>query len=132
MSNFTEVQVDMKDFGLLKRALLNMGYKEAQIETYDSPQTLNGYHRNDTASMIIRKKNLNPHSYNDLGFKKTQDGTIKVIGDTDFVTTRWLGQLKDEYALATVENQVVDSGFFINDVKRSNGQIEVTLENPYS
>jgi len=131
VSSFTEVRIDLKDLGLIKKALVEMGYAESAIEMHASPETLHGYHREDQAHLIIRKSNLRSRSYNDLGFKREANGEIKIIGDSDFVTTRWIGQLKDEYALAMVQEQIVGSGFFINEIDRKSEQIEITLEHSY-
>jgi len=131
VSSFTEVRIDLKDLGLIKKALVAMGYADNVIEMHASPQVLRGYHREDQAHLIVRKSNLRSRSYNDLGFRKESNGEIKIIGDSDFVTTRWIGQLKDEYALAMVQEQIVGSGFFINEIDRTGEQIELTLENNY-
>jgi hypothetical protein len=138
MSNFTEVRIDLQDLGMIKKALLAMGYAEGQVELHSEPQTCNGYGgQTKKAQLIIRKKDISAspfaksNSYGDIGFLQKADGSVVFVTDTDFRRQAFMNQLVDEYALAVTEQKIVNSGFFIESIDRQEGQIEVILDNPY-
>ena len=112
MSAFTKVKTVLKDLNKVKKALVAMGWDEEKIELHDKPVKLNGYHgNNNEAHLVIRKKHLGSHSYNDIGFLQQADGSIQAIvgdynqntgglvGQHGHMRGTWLKTLSQEYSL---------------------------------
>jgi len=140
MSAFTTASTVLTDLSCVKKALMQMGWTESQIEVHDKPVKLNGYHGSEsrTAQVVIRKQHLGGYgAYNDLGFLKQADGTIQVIGENAGKHGRITGNkfqetLGQEYALAKITDEVEAAGYFIDKVERRDGKIYVSADNPYS
>jgi len=144
MSAFTKVKTVLKDLNKVKKALVAMGWAEEKIEVHDKPAKLNGYHNNNNeAHLIIRRKHLGPHAYNDIGFLQQADGSVQAIvgdynertggmrGQHGHMEGTWLKTLSQEYSLVSVEEELQMQGYFIENVERStDGKIYVSAENP--
>jgi hypothetical protein len=146
MSAFTVVKTVLKDLTTVKKALINMGWKESQIELHDKPVSLNGYHGSGKreAHLVIRKSQLGGRAYNDIGFLKQKDGSIQAIvgdysksrggsrGQHGHMEGMWLDTLNQEYAYVKLEDEMTAQGFFIDSVERRDGKIYVEASNPYT
>ncbi len=100
MSAYTRVKSCIKDKDVLLSVLRDMGFEPY---SYDTPQQLEDYHgrmRPDRAEVIIPRRQLNSAS-NDIGFRKTADGTYDAIisqFDSGYVfTSETLEDLKLRY-----------------------------------
>lgn len=126
MSNFTEVQIELKDLSVVKKALENMGLT---VELHDHPVKIRGYGgRTREAQLVVRDHN----QYSDLGIHKDASGKVSVIIDEIYAKKGWMQRLEDEYALETIKTKIKPLGFRVEDVKRSSGGIDVTINNPFS
>jgi hypothetical protein len=104
MSHLANIKTVMKDLDALVMALERMGYK-GKIERHATVQDLDGYQRRQEgvsrkAHVIIRQKNLDFQSYNDIGFEQKSDGTVVSYMDKDGKHDEWMTKLSTNYNIA--------------------------------
>jgi hypothetical protein len=131
MSHFTRVRTALRDAQLLARALASVGFPGAEV--HDLPQTLYGYRgdaRPETAEVIVRRAQIGAAS-NDLGFRRTDDGTFEAIVseyDRGRYGEPWLQQLTQEYGRSATLQYAENNGFEIaGEERRTDGSIRLLL-----
>ncbi|GGM48019.1 DUF1257 domain-containing protein [Dactylosporangium sucinum] len=131
MSHFTRVRTALRDAGLLANALGAAGFPA--VEVHDEPQTLFGYHgdaRPERAEVIVRRAHLGEAS-NDLGFRRTTDGTFEAIiseYDRRQYDEAWLGTVSQHYAHAATLRYAAANGFEVATEQRdADGTLRLTL-----
>ncbi|MET7401779.1 DUF1257 domain-containing protein [Dactylosporangium sp. NPDC005572] len=131
MSHFTRVRTALRDADLLVSALGAAGF--GTVEVHDAPQTLYGYQgdaRPERAEVIVRRAHLGTAS-NDLGFRRTDDGTFEaIISDYDRrqYSEAWLGTVSQHYAHAATLRYAQDNGFEVATEERdADGTLRLTL-----
>lgn len=135
MSHFTDIQLQFKNKNILLEALVEMGWRMECIEVHDTPANLYGYQgdmRQDTANIIIRRKNVGAMS-NDIGFRLNPDGTYTaIISEYDQghrgkgrYGTEWLGRLKQTYGAKEAERTLKLKGIPYTKSKLDNGTIRL-------
>lgn len=116
MSSFRTISTNLKDTKCLEKALKEKGFNP---EVHDTPQNLYGFQndkRNDTAEVIIRRKEVGSVS-NDIGFKKQPDGTYKaIISSYDSIryNTKWLNDLTTKYNIQQVKQRAAKEGYEVS------------------
>lgn len=126
MSEFIESKTKMKDRKALIAALIEMGWKETEIEIHDTPAHLYGYQgdkRDEVAHIIIRKHNVGGSS-NDIGFRKEEDGTYTPViskfdrsssgrcaGHTGGYNKKWENDLAQKYSVGLAIRQARAKGY---------------------
>lgn len=142
MSAFTVAKTVLRDMQCLKKALMNLGFKESEIEHHSEAQTLHGYQgdtRKQKAHLIIRKRHVGSAS-NDIGFEKQKDGSIVAhISNYDRGSRGYKGfnygddfinKLSQQYALEKVREECELNGFLLDEAQvGADGWIEVNAEN---
>lgn len=101
MSHYTRLDTRIVSVEHLIAALADMGFEH--VEHYQEAQALYGYQgdaREDRAEVIIRRAFIGELS-NDIGFRRTPEGTFEAIisdYDRDQYDRGWLGRLTQRYA----------------------------------
>jgi len=130
VSHFTRVKTTFTNQSAIIASLIDMGYTKEQIEVHETAQRLYGYKgdlRPESAEIIIRRKHITSAS-NDVGFKKSIDGTWEaIISQYDTGTHKWnraaMIQFKQGYGQHTVELKFANA---LPSVKRRVKSIERT------
>lgn len=133
MSEFVECETKIKDQKALIEALLEMGWKEDEIEVHEKAQNLYGFQgdkRPQKAHVIIRRKNVG-QSANDIGFERLADGTYKAhISEYDRsagglkakhtrgYNDKWLGDLTAKYAEKLFTRQAKAKGYQVKKTQK--------------
>jgi hypothetical protein len=118
VSEYHAVKTEYKDKASLIAALGEMGY--TTVEDHETPQQLIDYHgrpttyldkSGDKANIIVRRQFVGSAA-NDLGFKKSEDGTYSAIVsqyDSGKHNTNWFNKLRGHYTekvtIKTAEKQ---------------------------
>lgn len=139
MSEYVECSTKFKDRAALIEALIEMGWKKEELEIHDKPAHLYGFQgdqREEVANIIIRKKFVGGSS-NDIGFKKTEDGTYEAIisafdrgsggrhaTHTHGYNDNWMKDLKRKYTEKLYTREARKKGY---EVKRKVVGKEVVL-----
>ena len=143
MSAFTVAKTCIRSLVQLKKALINLGWKENQIELHSTKQALKGY-QNDTreqkAELIIRRQFVGGSS-NDIGFAMQADGTVQaLISEYDKnarglhgpYNTKFLDSVTQQYAFEMLKDQCTSNGFFLESATTDkNGFIQIDASNPH-
>ena len=135
MSHYTQLEVDFTDGECLKKALIQMGFKEDQIEVYNTAQNLYGY-RGDTraqkAHIIIRRKHVGQAS-NDLGFERLASGKyVAHVSEYDAhkYDSAWFGKLKQAYTVEKTAKGILKSNTgwkIFQKIKKEDGTVQMIL-----
>jgi hypothetical protein len=126
MSEFTVVEVELKEEDMLVDALKLMGYKPTvhkkavEIETYYSDR------KKPKAHIVINKSQVG--GYAAVGFERQKDGGFKMhIDDMDQRRFK-IGQLKQHYSEAKITKFVKGRAkYSINSRKVKDGKIKLRL-----
>lgn len=107
MSAYITVSTPMIDRTLLLQALADVGFGPEKVEVHQQAARLVGYEgfqRDQTAHVVIRKAFLSPSS-NDLGFTETSTGYRLVVSDYDKARfgRGWLTKVSERYRLREAE-----------------------------
>ena len=131
MSHFTRVRTALRDPALLARALTAVGL--AETEVHEVPQVLYGYQgdaRPERAEVIVRRAQIGAMS-NDIGFRRTDDGTFEAIVsafDRGNYGEPWLQRLTQEYGRAATLQYAEHNGFEVASQEReTDGSLHLTL-----
>nr|BFE60770.1 hypothetical protein GCM10020063_052960 [Dactylosporangium thailandense] len=131
MSHFTRVRTALRDPALLAKALAAVGLEQAEV--HDVAQTLYGYQgdaRPERAEVIVRRARLGRMS-NDLGFRRTVDGTFEAIVsefDRAQYGDPWLQRVTQEYGRAATLEYAEHNGFEVaGEERQSDGSIRLLL-----
>lgn len=116
MSRYCTIEVNFQDGQALLAALMETGsWTNEQIEVHEVPQHLFGYKgdlREQKAHIIVRRKIVGQYA-NDIGFVKDENGQYQAIiseFDTRKYGSRWLGQLKGNYAFHKIRKEQESRG----------------------
>lgn len=141
MSEYHSQQTQFKDGECLVGALNDMGYKT--VETHDVPQQLIDYcgrpthyldPNGDKANIIVRRHVVGGAA-NDLGFKKTADGTYEAIVsqyDHHKHNAEWFKGLKKAYVERVDHKTAAKNGLRFLGRKVVNGKIQLQFLDPRS
>jgi hypothetical protein len=131
MSHYSVVQTRMTDVTLLVQALADL--ELTNVEVHATPQHLfgvGGDSRSQTAEVIIRRQRLSWLS-NDIGFKRTADGSFEaIISDYDRqkYSHPWLQSLVRRYAYHAARTKLEEKGFaLVAENTEATGQIHLVL-----
>ena len=120
MSEYHALKTEYKDRDELVAALGEMGYNE--VEVHENPQQLIDYRGNkttyldktgDKAHIIVRRKFVGGAA-NDLGFKKSEDGSYSAIVseyDSGKHNTGWFNKLRGHYTEKVTIKAAAKQGF---------------------
>lgn len=131
MSVSRSYQTDLKDQGLLVRALERMGMKP----TVQNPAAIRG-DRYETSSqkcdVVLKREDNNRKA--DIGFAKTKLGTYEVVTDTyvnrDLNLEKFSVQVKQQYTAAQARQLAKKAGLAIIGEKVVNGEIKMQFSVP--
>ena len=113
MSAYREQTTTINDKDCLIKALKDKGYDT--VEDHVEATNLIGYHgdkRQDKANIIVRRNYIGMAS-NDIGFRKTDNGTYEaIISDYDRGrhNAKWLEELHNHYAKHKVQKLARQQG----------------------
>jgi len=131
MSHFTRIKTRITDKAALVQALADVGYK--LVEIHDTPQHLYGYggdRRAQTAEVIVRRKYVGKAS-NDIGFRRTDDGSFEAIislFDRLKHSRGWLRRLTQRYAYHVARAKLQEQGFdLVSEETAKDGRIRLVL-----
>ena len=120
MSAYSTNQTQFRELPLLLKALEEMGF--STVEVYETTHDLIDFQgkkthyvdaTGDKAEVIIRRKYLRGMA-NDMGFRKTANGTYEAIisqYDSHTYSQAWLGKLSAAYARNGVIEKMAKKGF---------------------
>lgn len=128
MSRYCMVKTQFTDPNALMEALAETGkWPIDSIEHHEIAQSLVGYHgdtRKEKAHIIIRRK-LIGRSSNDIGFVVGEDGNYEAIisqFDSNRYGTKWIGELKGNYAYHKVRREMESRGRTVSRERCPNGR----------
>ena len=127
MSHYTECKTSFKSKTMLVKALIEVGFRENQIELHEEAVNLYGYQgdmRKQKANVVIRRQNVGTAS-NDIGFARQADGTYKaMISEYDQHTygKAWINKLKCAYTKHLSISQLKAKGCMVTEQKNQQGQ----------
>ena len=131
MSHFTRLKTRITDKAALVKALADVGYK--LVEIHDTPAALYGYRgdkRAEQAEVIVRRKYVGRAS-NDLGFRRTDDGSFEAIisaYDRRKHSQAWLDRLTQRYAYHVARGKLQEQGFdLVSEETARDGRIHLVL-----
>lgn len=122
MSAYSTNQTEFRDKDLLLCALAEMGFDASKLRVYDTPHALIDFQGHQThyidatgdkAEIIIPRKYVGGAA-NDIGFRKTANGTYEAIisaYDSHRYNAQWLGKLTASYARHGVINKMAKMGY---------------------
>lgn len=130
MSHYSKIETRLTSAPHLLKALKDMGF--SQVEYHDSPVNLVGFEgsrREDTAEIVIRKTYVGSAS-NDIGFKRSADGSFAAI-ISDFDSRHydgfWLNRLSQRYSYHVTRDTLEQKGFDLIEEEQQSGEIRLTL-----
>jgi hypothetical protein len=131
VSHFTTIKTKISDPRALVLALRDKGFETAEV--HEEAASLMGYRgdeRQQTAEVIVRRKFVG-HASNDIGFKRTQDGSFDAIisqYDRPRFDKRWLESLTQRYAYHVALAKLEEQGFTLASEETSkDGRIHLVL-----
>ena len=119
MSHFSTIQTEITNKGYLLEALRQMGYEP------EENTMIRGYRGQETAVAVAARAK---QGY-DIGFTARQGGGYDIVADwfgvqgiseQDFAT-----RLRQQYAVATVTDQVSRQGFQVVEQRDADGKIRI-------
>ncbi len=132
MSHYSTIKTRLVEQAYLLRALEDLGYK-GKVKVYDKPIRLRGFlgePRRQKAEIVIKRKFVGLAS-NDLGFRRTEEGTYDAMisaYDQKKYSRKWLGRLAQRYAYHAAVDTLRDQGFeIVDETQGQKGQLNVTL-----
>ena len=138
MSEYATIQTEFRDAEALVCALTRVPlpsgktWTREQIERHGQPAALHdfmGKIREDSrAHLIVRRKHVSTGASNDLGFCRQANGLYRMlISDFDEAhkgyDKNWQNRLKQEYALAALEQQAHRHGLQVSATRHADGRI---------
>ncbi len=120
ISAYSTNQTQFRELPLLLKALEEMGF--GTVEVYETPHDLIDFQgrkthyvdaTGDKAEVIVRRKYLRGMA-NDMGFRKTANGTYEAIisaYDSHTYSKAWLGKLSAAYARHGLIVKMASKGF---------------------
>ena len=131
MSEYTEVELEIKDPECLKAALLELGYK---FEEHKEPQKLKGYQgddRDQKAHIIVRRKYVGS-SANDVGFLKDGKHYKMIISEFDrhagSQSVNFMSKLKQTYTKHVILKKTKSMGYRVSSqTTLSDGRIKIRV-----
>ena len=119
MSHFSTIATEITNKGYLLEALRQMGY-EAEENTM-----IRGYRGQETAVTVAARAK---QGY-DIGFMAREGGGYDVVADWFGVQgikeQDFIARLRQQYAVATVRDQVGRQGFQVVEQRDADGQIRI-------
>ena len=122
MSHFTCVKTKIKKKDFLIKALNTLGYEAQENILLDNPDDHD--HKQWNVEVAIT---------NDVGFKRSQDGTLELVAeldawDLDVPVSRFIDKLTQQYAIENIKTQTVEKGYDVeSEVKNLDGSVELVV-----
>ncbi len=133
MSKYRKIETQFKSEETFRQALADVCREFGVVyESHEVAENLIGYvgkTRKEKAEYIIRRKHLGRQS-NDLGFARTEDGTIEaIISNFDNVrkARKILNRVTQRYARLQVEKMARARGMRVEEIQTSDGSIRLRL-----
>jgi hypothetical protein len=131
MSEYTKVEIKMKDPDCICSALKELGYP---TELHEVAQPLYGYQgdvRPERANIIVRRKHIGSAA-NDIGFSKNTDGTYEmIISEYDRRASHsgnFMSRLKQMYGVHKTKKFIKRKGYSISSQKTdADGKIKIRI-----
>ena len=131
MSEYTTIEVKIRDPKALGQALKELGY---EYESHDVPQSLYGYQgdeRKEKANIIVRQKYVGSGS-NDVGFVRESDGNYTmIISKYDRSNAKsksnFIDKLPQIYSKHAILRQVKSMGYTVRSKKSIDGKIKINV-----
>ena len=122
MSHFTCVKTKIKKKDFLIKALNTLGYEAQENVLLDNPDDHD--HKQWNVEVAVT---------NDVGFKRSQDGTLELVAeldawDLDVPVSRFIDKLTQQYAIENIKTQTVEKGYDVeSEVKNLDGSVELVV-----
>ena len=122
MSHFTCVKTKIKKKDFLIKALNTLGYEAQENVLLDNPDDHD--HKQWNVEVAIT---------NDVGFKRSQDGTLELVAELDtwnldVPVSRFIDKLTQQYAIENIKTQTVEKGYDVeSEVKNLDGSVELVV-----
>lgn len=141
MSEYHAQKTEYKDGACLVDALKEQGYNE--VEVHEVATQLFDYHgrptkyldKNGDKANIIVRRHIVGGAANDLGFRKTADGTYEAIVsqfDSSKHNKKWFTELKKNYVEKVDMKTAAKNGFRFLGRKVVNGKVQLRFLDPRS
>ena len=138
MSHNTEVKTEIRDVDVLAQALADvMGIDVDQVEKAgDDPLILDTYetrYRGEKIHGVCRVPRRIAGGLSDVGFRRTEDGTVTLVVDEDdqrhrgYGTEEWMGKLAQRYGYHQVQKLCKKRGRRIVREKNKDGVILLAI-----
>ena len=122
MSHFTCVKTKIKEKDFLIKALNTLGYEAQENVLLENPDDHD--HKQWNVEVAVT---------NDVGFKRSQDGTLELVAeldawDLDVPVSRFIDKLTQQYAIENIKTQTVEKGYDVeSEVKNLDGSVELVV-----
>ena len=122
MSHFTCVKTKIKKKDFLIKALNTLGYEAQENLLLENPDDHD--HKQWNVEVAVT---------NDVGFKRSQDGTLELVAeldawDLDVPVSRFIDKLTQQYAIENIKTQTVEKGYDVeSEVKNLDGSVELVV-----
>jgi len=141
MSEYHAQKTEYKDGACLVEALKDQGYNE--VEVHEVATQLFDWHGRKTSYLdktgdkanIIVRRHIVGGAANDLGFRKTVDGTYEAIVsqyDSGKHNTQWFKELKKKYTERVDMKTASKNGLKFLGRKVVNGKVQLSFLDPRS
>ena len=122
MSHFTCIKTKIKEKDFLIKALNTLGYEAQENVLLENPDDHD--HKQWNVEVAVT---------NDVGFKRSQDGTLELVveldaWDLDVPVSRFIDKLTQQYAIENIKTQTVEKGYDVeSEVKNLDGSVELVV-----
>ena len=122
MSHFTCIKTKIKEKDFLIKALNTLGYEAQENVLLENPDDHD--HKQWNVEVAVT---------NDVGFKRSQDGTLELVAeldawDLDVPVSRFIDKLTQQYAIEKLKRQTTEEGYNVeSEVKNLNGSVELVV-----
>ncbi len=122
MSHFTCIKTKIKEKDFLIKALNTLGYEAQENVLLENPDDHD--HKQWNVEVAVT---------NDVGFKRSQDGTLELVAeldawDLDVPVSRFIDKLTQQYAIENIKTQTVEKGYDVeSEVKNLDGSVELVV-----
>ena len=122
MSHFTCIKTKIKEKDFLIKALNTLGYEAQENVLLENPDDHD--HKQWNVEVAVT---------NDVGFKRSQDGTLELVAeldawDLDVPVSRFIDKLTQQYAIENIKTQTVEKGYDVeSEVKNLDGSVDLVV-----
>ena len=122
MSHFTCIKTKIKEKDFLIKALNTLGYEAQENVLLENPDDHD--HKQWNVEVAVT---------DDVGFKRSQDGTLELVAELDtwnldVLVSRFIDKLTQQYAIENIKTQTVEKGYDVeSEVKNLDGSVELVV-----